>query len=132
MKIGELAQIVGIPASTLRYYEQIGLIPFATRISGQRHYNPDIIPRLNLIRIAREVGFSLDEIQQLFNGKDPDTLQQTLQDKIRELEQVISKYQMMKQFLTKYIACGCRTIEKYLTESWATSIESESEASRNN
>lgn len=64
MKIGELAERSGIPASTIRYYEREGLLPKAQRgANGYRVYRDGTLERLNLIRLGQSLGFPLETIR---------------------------------------------------------------------
>ena len=66
LTIGDLARETGCKVQTIRYYEQIGLIPEADRSAGNhRLYNPADRDRLAFVRHARELGFSLDAIREL-------------------------------------------------------------------
>ncbi|HYC91762.1 MAG TPA: MerR family transcriptional regulator [Thermoanaerobaculia bacterium] len=74
MTVGELAKRVGLAASTIRYYEEVGLLPRAARASGRRVFDDaTLLERLQVIAFAKEAGFSLGEIRQLFNGFASDT-----------------------------------------------------------
>lgn len=69
--IGHLAKTSGCKVQTIRYYEQIGLIPVPVRSSGnQRLYGPTHIDRLRFIRHSRELGFSLSAIRELLGLAD--------------------------------------------------------------
>jgi DNA-binding transcriptional MerR regulator len=64
MKIGELAERTGIPASTIRYYEKEGLLPKAQRgANGYRAYQDNALERLDLVQLGQKLGFSLDAIR---------------------------------------------------------------------
>lgn len=64
--IGELSRKTGVKIATIRYYEQIGLLPKGLRNTGnQRRYEPAAVQRLLFIRRARELGFSIDAIRDL-------------------------------------------------------------------
>ena len=64
MKIGELADRAGIPASTIRYYEKEGLLPKALRgANGYREYEALTLERLDLIQLGQKLGLSLDAIR---------------------------------------------------------------------
>jgi MerR family copper efflux transcriptional regulator len=66
MKIGELANRTGIPASTIRYYEKEGLLPKAQRgANGYRVYQAGALERLDLIQLGQKLGFSLDAIRSI-------------------------------------------------------------------
>ena len=64
MDIAEVAKRSGVPASTLRFYEEKGLISSIGRQGLRRVFNDSILERLALIALGRAVGFSLDEIAQ--------------------------------------------------------------------
>jgi MerR family redox-sensitive transcriptional activator SoxR len=66
--ISEVANQIGLRPSAIRYYEQIGILPPAHRVSGQRRYDVTVLHRLTLIQKARQTGFSLEEIKELFFG----------------------------------------------------------------
>ena len=66
LPIGELAGRTGVKVPTIRYYEQIGLLPAPPRTEGsQRRYGKSELERLNFIRHARELGFEIDDIREL-------------------------------------------------------------------
>lgn len=68
LTIGEVARLAGLQTSTLRYYESIGLLHPPRRISGQRRYTREVLQILAVIRLAKEVNFSLPEIRALLHG----------------------------------------------------------------
>ncbi len=71
LTIGKLSQATGVKVPTIRYYEQIGLMPAPIRNSGnQRHYDPAAQDRLGFIRHARDLGFPLDAIRELLSLSD--------------------------------------------------------------
>ncbi|MBO6816244.1 MAG: helix-turn-helix domain-containing protein [Rhizobiaceae bacterium] len=63
--IGEIARISGLPVSTLRYYEEVGLIVSAGRKGLRRIYEASVIDRLAFINLAQMSGFTLEEIGQM-------------------------------------------------------------------
>ena len=66
MRIGEVAERVGINPKTIRYYERIRLLPDAQRLpSGYREYDDDDIDRLSFIRTAQRLGLTLAEISEI-------------------------------------------------------------------
>lgn len=115
MKIGELAAQVGVMPSTLRYYERIGLLPKAARKNGRRHYDPQIIERLTAIRVAKQAGWELTEIQQLLDGIDG---QQNFSEqwlakaeaKLAMIDTRIAELEQMKTLLHRGIACACDSL----------------------
>lgn len=71
MLIGGLAKATNTKVNTIRFYEDIGLMPVAARTpSGQRIYTDDDVRRLSFIRHARALGFSTDEVRSLIELKD--------------------------------------------------------------
>ena len=68
MNIGALAKATGTKVETVRWYEQVGLLPAPTRTSGNyRSYDAAHLGRLSFIRRARDLGFSLDQVRALLD-----------------------------------------------------------------
>lgn len=66
LSIGDLARRTGVKVPTIRYYEQIGLLPSPPRTQGgQRRYGEEELKRLRFIRHARELAFDVEDIRQL-------------------------------------------------------------------
>ncbi|WP_298445187.1 MerR family transcriptional regulator [uncultured Ferrimonas sp.] len=103
MQIGELAQRSGITPSTLRYYESKGLFEAVTRDSnGYRRYDGAALLRLQLIRFAQGVGFSLDEIPALLDnepGVDHQRLLSALAEKQEQLDNLLDTLDGQKRKL---------------------------------
>jgi DNA-binding transcriptional MerR regulator len=74
LSIGELSRRTSVKVPTIRYYEQIGLMPLAPRTEGkQRRYGAQEVSRLNFIRHARELGFDVEAIRELLElSEKPD------------------------------------------------------------
>lgn len=71
LTIGKLSMQAGVKVPTIRYYEQIGLLPQAERSGGnQRLYSQKALERLAFVRHARDLGFSLDAIRALLSLSD--------------------------------------------------------------
>ena len=67
MKIGELAELVGLKPSAIRFYESSGLLPAGQRgLNGYRDYGAEAVQRLQLIQLAQRLGFSLESLRGLF------------------------------------------------------------------
>lgn len=107
MKIGDVAHRSETPASTLRYYEDIGLIPPPRRESGQRVFDESILQRLAFIKVAQQIGFSLSEIDQLLNGATSDHWRDLAQGKMAEIDAAIHKYKSMREMLLRGMDCAC-------------------------
>lgn len=65
--IGELARAANVHVETVRYYERRGLLDQPRRIGGWRRYGDEALRKLRFVRRAQELGFSLDEIAELFS-----------------------------------------------------------------
>ena len=95
-----------MPASTLRFYEEKGLIASIGRKGLRRLFSPGVLERLALIAVARSAGFTLDEIARMF-GPDgrPRIDRQMLADKADELDRTIRKLSAMRRSLRHAAAC---------------------------
>jgi DNA-binding transcriptional MerR regulator len=65
LRIGQLADAAGTTAPTIRYYEEVGLLPVADWVGGQRRYREQDVGRLTFIRRCREFGFAIHQIGRL-------------------------------------------------------------------
>ncbi|QCO54435.1 MerR family transcriptional regulator [Pseudorhodobacter turbinis] len=71
LTIGKLSKTAGVKVPTIRYYEEIGLLPEAERSAGnQRLYGTATMDRLSFIRHARDLGFTLEAIRDLLSLSD--------------------------------------------------------------
>ena len=117
LTISEVAQQVGLRPSAIRYYEQLGILPPAERISGQRRYDRAVLYRLAVIQRARQAGFELKEIRMLFfgfqEGARAEARWRKLADrKLAELSAFTEQIKSMQALLTRMKAkCQCRTLE---------------------
>jgi MerR family redox-sensitive transcriptional activator SoxR len=118
LTISEVARRVGLQASAIRYYEKIGLLPRAPRISGQRRYDTTALYRLAIIQRARQLGFTLTEIRHLFFGfreiTRPSERWRTLsQRKVAELDQLMNGIKAVRGVLKKLTTkCQCDTLDQ--------------------
>lgn len=124
LTIGRVAEAAGCKVQTIRYYEQIGLLPEPLRSEGnQRRYGQSDIDRLRFIRHARELGFPLDAIRALLSLADTPGQSCVAADAIaraqlREVERRISRLQALKGELERMVEqcqggkiADCRVIE---------------------
>jgi DNA-binding transcriptional MerR regulator len=84
LSIGELSDRTGVPTSTLRYYDELGLVRPAARAAGRRRYAESAVRDVGLILCFREIGFSLAEIQRFIDG-ERDGRQEMIGNKLAEL-----------------------------------------------
>lgn len=110
LTIGQLAKKAQVNVETVRYYERRGLIPEPPRReSGYRQYSEDAVARIQFIKHAKELGFSLKEISELLSLKvDPDTtcadVKKRAEMKINDIEEKMQTLKQMKMTLTKLVA----------------------------
>ncbi len=118
LTISEVAQQVSLQASAIRYYERIGLLPPAQRVSGQRRYDTSALYRLAIIQWARRLGFTLDEIRQLFFGfrnvtRASQRWQTLSRKKLAELDGLMDGIKTVRRLLKKMMQnCRCDTLEQ--------------------
>lgn len=105
MDIAEVSRSSGLPASTLRYYEEKGLIQSNGRNGLRRLFGANVIERLALISLGRNVGFSLDEISDMFTPGGPDINRALLLAKADELDRKIRELTAMRNGLRHAAAC---------------------------
>ncbi|CAN7653158.1 helix-turn-helix domain-containing protein [Variovorax sp. LjRoot84] len=106
LDIAEVAQRSGVPASTLRFYDEKGLIASTGRRGLRRLFDPSVLERLALIALGRAAGFSLDEIALLFTREaQPRIDRQMLAAKAQELDKTIRKLSAMRDGLLHAAAC---------------------------
>jgi MerR family transcriptional regulator, redox-sensitive transcriptional activator SoxR len=116
LTIGEVARRAGLRTSALRYYEEVGVLPPAVRISGQRRYDEVVLARLAVIRLAQDLGFSIAEIRSLVEGfGDAGVPSQRWREmatrKLTEVDALISHAEQMKHLLEESLHCGCLTLD---------------------
>ena len=124
LTIGKLSAAAGVKVPTIRYYEQIGLLPEADRSTGnQRLYDKTTLERLSFIRHARDLGFPLEAIRELLSMADQPDISCAAADDIarRQLGAVrerITRLQALQTELERMVVqCAhgtvsdCRVIE---------------------
>lgn len=122
--IGALARQTGTKVQTIRYYEQIGVMPEPVRTEGgQRRYGQAHLDRLAFIRHSRELGFSLDQIRSLLDLADrPERTckeaDRIAQENLRAVRRRIESLRVLETELERMVSecagsrvCDCRVIE---------------------
>jgi DNA-binding transcriptional MerR regulator len=100
--VGELAERVGVSAKTIRYHEQVGLLPEPTRsAAGYRLYGADDEERLSFISTARRIGFTLGEIKEILGLRDRGTtpcdyVRAAIRRHLEEVDRHISELRRLK------------------------------------
>lgn len=117
MKIGELASQLGIPASTIRYYEQVGLIDPPPRVSGRREFGDSAVYALEFVRLSQAAGFSITETKSLLDAYAADqsasgTWQAIAIQKQAKVREQIQSLQKVDAILAELISCKCATLNE--------------------
>ncbi|AKF09846.1 helix-turn-helix domain-containing protein [Sandaracinus amylolyticus] len=107
LDISEVARRSGVPASTLRFYEEKGLIEPTRRRGARRQFDPGVLERLALIALGRVAGFSLDEIARMFASDGAPRIERAmLRAKADELDQTIARLTALRDGLRHAAACS--------------------------
>ena len=110
LDIGQVSRRTGVPVSTLRFYEEKGLIASIGRRGLRRQFDADVLERLAFIALGRTAGFSLNEIALMFapDGQ-PCIDRHKLTAKADELERKILELTAMRDSLRHAAACPAPT-----------------------
>jgi DNA-binding transcriptional MerR regulator len=117
LRSGELAQMAGVSRDTLRHYERRGLLPVAQRSqNGYRHYPPQALDRVRLIRAALSIGFTVEELRDIFQARDRGgapchQVHALAKEKARELYARIREMEALHSALQKAIAGWTRKLK---------------------
>lgn len=110
MKVGELARLAGVTAETVRYYVRVGLLaPSKDSDNGYRRFNLPDLERLRFILRAKQLGFQLDEIAQIFGlaegGYAPcGVVREIVERRIGETRQRLSEMQALQSRLESAVS----------------------------
>jgi MerR family redox-sensitive transcriptional activator SoxR len=117
LTIGEVARQAGLRTSAIRYYEDIGVMPMPERTHGHRRYTSRVFQQLAFIQLAQAAGFSIAEIQTLVSGFDETAplgvrWRTLAEQKLAELDVLITRAQGMKRVLEDGIRCQCLNLDE--------------------
>jgi MerR family transcriptional regulator, redox-sensitive transcriptional activator SoxR len=117
LPIGEVADRSGVAPSALRFYEAEGLISSHRADSGHRRFPREVLRRIAFVRVAQQVGLSLDEIRSAL-ATLPDERTPTKRDWERlskswqpRVDNQIAQLERMRDRLTGCIGCGCLSLQ---------------------
>ena len=117
LTIGAVSERSGVAASALRFYESEGLIQSTRTEGGQRRYARDALRRVSFIRVAQQVGLSLDEIRDALASL-PQNRTPTARDWQRlstswrpRLDHQIAMLERLRDRLSGCIGCGCLSLK---------------------
>lgn len=136
MTIGQLADRSGVAPSALRYYERLGLIRAGRTSGNQRRYERAELRRVAFIRIAQQVGVSLDEIREVLDSL-PDSRTPTAQDWENvsvawrdRLDEKIRLLGKLRDDLTDCIGCGCLSLQRCILSNAEDQLAAEGPGAR--
>jgi DNA-binding transcriptional MerR regulator len=107
LSIGELSERTGVPATTLRYYDERGLVQPAARAAGRRRYTASTVKDVGAILFFREIGFSLAEIGRLITG-ERQGLAEMFEAKLAELAEQQHRIEVARTALEHGRQCPAR------------------------
>lgn len=111
MNIGEAAQASGLPAKTIRYYEDIGLVVADRRGNGYRDYAQEHVYKLRFVQRARSLGFSVDECRNLLSlyedrQRASAEVKQLAETRLADIDRKIEELRSMRDTLSRLVdAC---------------------------
>ena len=116
MTIGALAAQTGKRPSSIRYYEQIGLLPPAARVNGRRVYGPETVRTLAVIETGQRAGLTLDEIRSLLSATQADEaaveqLRVIATRKLPEIMDLIQRTEIVRDWLESAARCECPSLD---------------------
>jgi DNA-binding transcriptional MerR regulator len=137
MDISEVARRSGVPASTLRFYEEKGLIASLGRTGLRRRFDPAVLDQLALIALAQGAGFSLDEIRTMFSPDGrPSIDRRMLEAKADAIDATIRRLKAVSEGLRHAAVCPapshaeCPTFQRLLRAAAAGTLERVTAATR--
>jgi DNA-binding transcriptional MerR regulator len=113
LTIGQVAELSGIPATTLRYYEQRGLIDAPGRVGGQRRFRPSVLRRLMVIKFCRIAGLSLDDIAIVVADRSTDrrVTKQIAAEQLASIDQQLLELSLARRMMHAASNCTCATVD---------------------
>ena len=130
MDIVEVSKRSGVPASTLRYYEERGLIASSGRQGLRRRFQPGVLDQLALIALGKAAGFSLDEIKSMFVPQRKANIdRKMLAHRADEIDATIKRLRAMSDGLRHAAACPapshaeCPTFQRLLKAASTGALE---------
>ncbi|GFG69388.1 MerR family transcriptional regulator [Mycolicibacter senuensis] len=113
LTIGEVASRSGVAATTLRYYEQVGLLAPPRRVGGQRRYDPAVLARLEILGLCKSAGFALAEIRLLFGDDAPGrpVTRALARAKLAEIDAQLEALERARGVIEWGMRCTCPSID---------------------
>ncbi len=117
LAIGAVAKLAGKRPSSIRYYEEIGLLSPPVRVSGRRRYDPGTVRTLAVIDTAQRAGLTLDEIKLLLSASPDDRaaidrLREVADRKLPEIAALIERSELVRDWLECAARCECPNLDE--------------------
>lgn len=117
LSIGEVARRAGVRASTIRYYEEVGLLPEPERVGGKRRYDEEVLRHLVLIKAAKRAGLTIAEIHTLFQSFPAEVgaserWRTLASQKLEEVNELIAELGQMRDLLEEALQCQCASLDE--------------------
>ena len=112
MTIGSVSKAAGVPQSSIRFYESVGLLSAPARKNGIRQYDEDVIDQLKILRFFRANGIPIRDLAAIVSQRPGSEARravwlEVLQNRIVDLESSMKKAQKTKRLLEETIECHC-------------------------
>ncbi|MFI9273459.1 MerR family transcriptional regulator [Kitasatospora sp. NPDC052896] len=104
MTIGHLAELTGVPASAIRFWERHELLPPPERQGGQRRYPPEAVKRIVLLRKCQQAGLTLAQIREF--QQDQPRRAAMIRTKLAEIEQLMVDLDHAHQLMSHALRCS--------------------------
>ncbi len=129
MKIGDVSAKLGMPASTIRYYEKIGLIKPQHRISGRREFDERALFALEFVRLSQAAGFTISETKSLLDAYSTDPSAKgawvsQAQKKKLEIDIKMKELMQMDIILSEILSCKCVSLTECIEKGVARHADS--------
>jgi MerR family transcriptional regulator, redox-sensitive transcriptional activator SoxR len=117
LAIGELAELAGKRPSSIRYYEQIGLLPQPERVAGRRRYDSGTVRTLAVIEAGQRAGLTLNDIKALLSASPDDSqaidrLREVAVRKLPEITALIERSELVRDWLESAARCECPNLNE--------------------
>jgi DNA-binding transcriptional MerR regulator len=117
LTIGAVAELAGKRPSSIRYYEEIGLLPRPARVSGRRRYDAGTVRTLAVIDTGQRAGLTLDEIKVLLSAAPDDRaaidrLRDVAERKLPEIAALIERSELVRSWLEYAARCECPNLDE--------------------
>ncbi|MEV4199313.1 MerR family transcriptional regulator [Micromonospora globbae] len=106
--VAEFAELTGVPASTLRYWDDQGLVPADRMSTGHRRYGPDHQARVEVVKMCQALGATIDDIRLILDTSDPNQRAEYARRTLPEVMAKIATLQTAATVLQHLIQCEHR------------------------